>query len=182
MSHRKTPIKPNGHAGPHDRTNGSGDPDPVGVNGHAPASTERGGIPVHGDQAASDDASGVSVANAAVSSTAAGTARQANAEAAPPPSDGEMHEATGKNTKSAGKSKNVPPGEAPLPATADEFVDEIHSRIDLFKVWQDLLRSKDIKIKQRAVERLTDLRYKTGSSQAEDPQQIIFDMPRPNRD
>jgi hypothetical protein len=87
-----------------------------------------------------------------------------------------------KKSPGTGGTKQVPPGEGPLPATADEFVDEIHSRIDLFEVWQGLLRSTDDKIKQRAVERLTDLRYKTGSSQAEEPQQIIFDLPRPKRD
>ena len=136
---------------------------------------------MHGDRAASDDASGASVASAAFS-TAAGTAREACAEAAPPRPNGAPDQEDGTNSKDTGESTIVPPGEGPLPATADEFVDEIHSRIDLFEVWQDLLRSKDDKIKQRAVERLTDLRYKTGSSQVEEPQQIIFDLPRPKRD
>jgi hypothetical protein len=136
---------------------------------------------VPGDRAASDDASGASVANAAISA-AAGADRQACADAAPPRTNGAAQQAAGEKPSGTGRTKQVPPGEGPLPATADEFVDEIHSRIDLFEVWQGLLRSTDEKIKQRAVERLTDLRYKTGSSQAEEPQQIIFDLPRPKRD
>jgi hypothetical protein len=170
VTRQKNQRKTNGHAGPHDRSNG-----------HAPASTGRGGIPVPGDRAASDDASGVSVASAAISA-AAGTAREACADAAPPRPNGAAQQAAEKKSSGTGGTKQVPPGEGPLPATADEFVDEIHSRIDLFEVWQGLLRSTDDKIKQRAVERLTDLRYKTGSSQAEEPQQIIFDLPRPKRD
>jgi hypothetical protein len=170
VTREKNKRKTNGHAGPQDR-----------ANGHAPASTERGGIPVPGDRAASDDASGASVASAAIFA-AAGTVREACADAAPPHPNGAAPGGAGKNSDGTGETKQVPPGDGPLPATADEFVDEIHSRIDLFEVWQDLLESKDDKIKQRAVERLTDLRYKTGSSQAEEPQQIIFDLPRPKRD
>jgi hypothetical protein len=136
---------------------------------------------VPGDRAASDDASGAAVAIAATA-IAAGADRQACAEAAPPPPHGAPQQAPGEKPSGTGSTKQVPPGEGPLPDTADEFVDEIHSRIDLFEVWVGLLRSEDEKIKQRAAERLTDLRYKTGSSQAEEPQQIIFDLPRPKRD
>ena len=74
------------------------------------------------------------------------------------------------------------PGKSPLPQSPSEFVEEIHRRIDLFKVWQSLLRSKDAKIKQRAVERLTELRYKGAAALEEEPQQIVIDLPRPKRD
>jgi len=80
------------------------------------------------------------------------------------------------------KSKIVPPGEGPLPASPGDFVEEIHKRIDLFKIWQRLLKSKDNKIKQRAVEKLTEMRYKGAAALAEDSQQIIIDMPGPKRD
>jgi len=76
----------------------------------------------------------------------------------------------------------IPGGEFSLPADAGEFVEEIHRRTDLFVVWKKLLNSKDEKIKQRAVERLTDLRYKGAASLAEEPQRIVIDMPRPDRD
>jgi hypothetical protein len=175
-NHRNTKLsvtaeRSTGHAGPPDRTNG-----------HAPASSERGGVSAHRDQAASDDASGASVASAAISAFAAGTGREAHADAAPPRPNGETPGAVEKNSDGTDVSKVIPPGECSLPATVDEFVDEIHSRIDLFEVWHSLLRSTDDKIKQRAAERLTDLRYKDAAGLAEDSQQIIFDMPRPNRE
>jgi hypothetical protein len=184
VTHRKNQPKTNRHAGPHDRTNGSGDPDRVGVNGHGPASTERGGIPVQRDRAASDDASGATVAKAAGSAAGPGTDREACAEAAPPSPNGHLSEASGKPSESGAEAEaeKIPGGEFPLPADAGEFVEEIHRRADLLIVWQGLLNSKDDKIKQRAVERLTDLHYKGAAGLGEEPQQFIFDMPRPNRD
>ncbi len=189
MTHRTNSRKANGHAGPHDRPNG-----------HAPASTERGGVPANWDQAASDDASGVSVASAAASPAAAdlqpqaSTDRKAYAEVAPPRPNGAPHDLSsgmspasdkgkeGKKPHATGKSTKIPPGEKPLPADAGEFVQEIHRRIDLFRTWQRLLRSKDPKIRQRAAERLTDMFYKDAATSTEEPQQIIFDLPRPKRD
>jgi hypothetical protein len=170
MTRRRTVTKTNGHAGPQGRPNG-----------HAPASTERGGIPVHGDQAASDDASGASVANAAAS-TAAGTAREACADPAPPHPNGAANGSLAGTSNGEDGNDKIPPGEGPLPSNPGEFVEEIHRRIDLFKVWQSLLQSKDDKIKQRAVERLTDLRYKGTAALAEESQQIIIDIPGPKRD
>ena len=75
----------------------------------------------------------------------------------------------------------MPPGEYSLPDNAAEFVEEIHRKIDLTEVWHNLLRYGDEKVKQRAVERLTDMLYKGAAASAEE-QQIIFDLPRPNRD
>ncbi len=88
----------------------------------------------------------------------------------------------GKSSERDGETEPIPGGEFPLPDNPGDFVEEIHRRADLFIVWQKLLKSKDLKIKQRAVERLTDLRYKSLADQTEEPQQFIFDMPRPNRD
>ena len=182
MTPRKNLRKANGHAGPHGRTNGSGDPCQVGVNGHGSASTERGGVPVQRDQAASDDDSRASVARAAGSATAPGTYRDACADAAPPPPNGHLDEATEKPSKSGAEDQQIPGGEFPLPADAGEFVEEIHRRADLLIVWQSLLNSKDDKIKQRAAERLTDLRYKSSTGMTDEPQRIVIDMPRPDRD
>jgi hypothetical protein len=170
MSHEKNRRRASGAAGPYGRTNG-----------HAPASTERGGIPLYGDQAASDDASGASVANAAAS-TAAGTGRNACAEAAPPHPNGAVNGSQAGTAKVEDDKDKIPPGEGPLPLSPGEFVDEIHLRIDLFEVWKGLLQSKDDKIKQRAAERLTDLRYKGAAAPAEESQQIIIDIPGPKRD
>lgn len=181
MMRRKNPSKANGHAGLHDRRHASGSPEKIGANGHAPAATDRGGIPGHLDRSASDGVCGASAAIAAAC-VAAGADREACVEAAPPRPNGA---ASGSAVdKPAGKSElqKIPPGEGPLPATPSEFVEEIHRRADLFEVWQGLLNFEDIKIKQRAVEKLTEMRYKGVAALEEEPQQIVFDMPRPKRD
>jgi hypothetical protein len=86
------------------------------------------------------------------------------------------------SNESAGQSRKYSPGEEPLPADPAEFVEEIHSRIDLFQIWAELLKSNDEKIKQRAVEKLTEMRYKGAQSLSEEPQQILIDVVRPRRD
>ncbi len=169
MTHKKNQRKTNGQAGPHSR-----------ANGHVPASTERGGVPVQGDQAASVDAGRASVAGAAGSTTAPGADCEAYAEVAPPPPNGHLHDVTNEPSEHGDQAEPIPGGKSPLPADAGEFVEEIHRRADLFIVWQELLNSKDDKIKQRAVERLTDLRYKSAAGLTEEPQRIVIDMPRPD--
>ncbi len=171
MTRRKTSSKTNGHAGPHGRTNG-----------HAPASTERGGILLQRDRAASDDASGASLALDASSIHAPGTDCNAYAEAAPPPLNGMQHVAEGELPNPTAEKDKIPGGEFPLPADAGEFVQEIHRRADFFIVWQRLLNSKDPKIQQRAVEKLTEIPYKGAAAMTEEPQRIVIDMPRPDRD
>ena len=84
--------------------------------------------------------------------------------------------------KVAGESRKHSPGEEPLPADPADFVEEIHSRIDLFQIWGELLKSDDEKIKQRAVEKLTEMRYKGAQSLAEEPQQVVFELTRTKRD
>ncbi len=170
MTHQRNSRRTNGHAGPQDRTNG-----------HAPASSDRGGTAQHGNHAASDDASGATVASAAISA-AAGTVRDAHAPAAPPHPNGATDPEDDKNSKDKDESKIVPPGEGPLPANPGDFVEEIHKRIDLFKIWQGLLQNGDDKIKQRAVEKMTEMRYKGAAALEEEPQQIVIDLPRPKRD
>jgi hypothetical protein len=80
------------------------------------------------------------------------------------------------------KPEPIPGGEFPLPASPGEFVEEIHRRIDLFEVWLGLLREEDDKIRQRAVEKLTEMRYKGAAALADEPQQMVVDLPRPKRD
>jgi len=165
MTRRRISNKTNGHAGLHGRTNG-----------HAPASTERGGVPVRRDQAASDDAGRASLAMDASSIHAPGTDCEANAEAAPPRPNGVQHVAEGESPNPTAEKEKIPSGEFPLPADAGEFVEEIHHRADLFIVWQELLNSQDPKIKQRAVEKLTEMRYKGAAALADEPQQIVIDI------
>jgi hypothetical protein len=178
MSTRKTPIKPNGHAGPPGR-----------VNGHALASSERGGIPVPRDQAASDDTRRASAAMDASSIHAPGTDCAGCAEAAPPSSGKTNGHAlvvakkspTGHEKKEK-KRERIRGGDIPLPLHPGEFVDEIHRNTDLFISWQELLNSEDEKVRQRAVEKVTEMRYKGAAALADEPQRIVIDMPGPKRD
>jgi hypothetical protein len=170
VTQRKNQPKTNGHAGPHDRSNG-----------YAPASMERGGVPLHRDRAASDDANGCSVASAAITAVA-GADREACAEVAPPRSNGELHAAASNPRNHNDDLEKIPGGEFPLPANPGEFVEEIHRNADLFIVWESLLNSKDDKVRQRAVEKLTEMRYKGAAALTDEPRRIIIDMPEPNRD
>jgi hypothetical protein len=170
MAQRKNESKANGHAGPQDR-----------ANGHAPASMERGGVPLHGELAASDDASGAAVARPALVARA-GADRQLSGDAASPRANGEMHQAARESKDGSANEIKIPPGEFPLPASPGEFVEEIHRETDLLKSWQKLLKSKDDKIRQRAVEKLTEMRYKGAAALADEPQRISIDMPGPKRD
>jgi hypothetical protein len=111
---------------------------------------------------------------------APGTDRDAYAEVAPPHPpgnpNGHAHEATAKNQDAKEKPEPIPGGEFPLPADPGEFVEEVHRRVDLLEVWQRLLNHGDPKIQQRAVEKLTEMRYKGASALAEEPQQIVIDI------
>jgi len=91
--------------------------------------------------------------------------------------NGELHEAAVEKADAAADKEQIPGGEFPLPDGPGEFVEEMHRRIDLFEVWQKLLNSsKDPKIQQRAVEKLTEMRYKGAAALADEPQQIVIDI------
>jgi hypothetical protein len=92
-----------------------------------------------------------------------------------------QHVAEGELPNPTAEKDKIPGGEFPLPADAGEFVQEIHRRADLFIVWERLLNSKDPKIQQRAVEKLTEIPYKGAAAMTEE-QRIVIDMPRPDRD
>lgn len=178
MTHRNNSRRTNGHAGPHDRVNGSADR--RAVNGHAPASTGRGGIPVHGDQAASDDASGASVANAAISATAAGTDRNACADAAPPLPLGNN-----------GKGLETDPIEIALAGPTDPaalqdgaaFVNAVAEKVNMVAASVRLVKSKDEKTSKAELDRLRDMRLgKVGAAPVEELIRVEpGDIPRPAR-
>ncbi len=146
--------------------------------------------------AGSDDASGASVAIAAPNG-AAGADRDACAALAERSNLKERHsslalkggeeqlrvpsEVSGETDTSRTKEPH-PSGEGPLPEVPAEFVEEVHSRIDLFEIWQELLESDDEKIKQRAVEKLTEMRYKGAQSLAEEPQRVVWELAPARRD
>jgi hypothetical protein len=141
------------------------------------------------DRAASVDASELSVANAAVSSAVAGAEREATAEVAPSEGEGRRRLAGAasprkrKEKNATEETKVVPGGSEPLPIDAEAFVDAVHSRVDLVLLEEKLLHSKDEKIVQRELAYLRELRYGKRAAPGDDePTQIIFDMPGPERD
>ena len=155
---------------------------------------ERGGVPLHRDRAASDDANGGSVASAAITAVA-GADREACAEVAPAQGEGKQSPAAGTasrshhqkdGSKEAGASKGsrkLLPGLEPLPIDGEAFVDAVHSRVDLVRLEVKLLRSRDAKVVQRELAYLRELRYgKRAPCSDDEPAQIIFDMPGPERD
>jgi len=168
VTNGKNKRKTNGHAGPHDRTNG-----------HAPASSDRGGIAAHGNHAASDDASGVSVASAMISA-AAGTARDAHPHAAPP-------RPAGNN----GKSDQIGTQEVHLPGPTDyeamqdagAYVNAVAERVDLVAASVRLVQSGDEKIAKSELDRLRDMKFgKVGAAGIEEvPRVEAGDIPRPVR-
>jgi hypothetical protein len=171
MSQRRTSTKTNGHAGPQGRPNG-----------HAPASTERGGIPLsaceggHADQAASDDASGTPVAIAASSASAAGTDRYACAAVAPPHPSENNEMATGTNSQEVRL-----PGPTNYEATqdADAYVNAVAERVDLVAASVRLVQSTDTKIAKAELDRLRDMKFgKAGAAaNASDAPTVIWDEP-----
>jgi len=174
MPMKRTSSKPNGHAG-HSR-----------LNGHGPASTEGGGTSVPRGPAASDDTRSNSAAMGAGSAPASGTACEEYAEAAPPPPIGALPtSSSGRTSPRSGETgtghEETPGGDSPLPLQPSEFVEEVHRRADLIISWVNLVNSDDEKIRQRAIEKLTEMRYK-GVAALEDEPQIIWDVPRPKRD
>ena len=80
-------------------------------------------------------------------------------------------------TKPASAAAAVHGGEAPLPEDPTDFVQEVHRRVDLFDLWISKLNSKDEKISQRALEKITDMLYKgAAASPDEQPQPILIDI------
>ena len=174
MTFLKNHRKPNGHAGGNDRPGGRGGR--TGANGHDPASTERGGTPRQRDQAASVDDRRLSLALDASSIHAPGTDCEAYAEVAPLRPNGASDRAGSKRRAKEKEPPPIPRGEFPLPSNPGEFVEEIHRNSDLFIAWLRLLNSKDEKIRQRAVEKLTEMRYKGAAALSDEAEQIVIDI------
>jgi hypothetical protein len=172
-------------------------------NGHGGLLAKGGGATVStvslsgSARAASVDASDLSVANATASSAAAGAEREAYADVAPVEGEGKQPQTavaaspsrrrSGKETPeeaSAAKPlRRIRPGLEPLPVDGEAFVDAVHAKVDLVQLEVQLLKSKDDKVAQRELAYLGELRYGKRAEPGDDePTQIIFDMPGPERD
>jgi hypothetical protein len=132
------------------------------------------------DDAASDDASGTAVALAAPSD-ATGTVREACAEVARKRKNRKQPRIPSEKTlrKASETGTPVSPAMEELPDHAGLFVDEVHRHADLVEVQKGLLNSADEKIRQRTLERLLEMKYGKGAAAAEEPRQIVIDVPRP---
>ena len=88
-----------------------------------------------------------------------------------------------KKASLANATREIVPGLEPLPVDGEAFVDAVHAQVDLVQLEVDLLSSTDDKIVQRELAYLRELRYgKRAPSANDEPAQIIFDMPGPERD
>lgn len=162
--------------------------------------------------AASDDASGTTFAgDAGFPSAAACVGREACAEAAAPCSacqarqtvawdeesgteDDPRPRACGdlnakeplveaKNSLAGVRATKERADDEPLALDAPGFVDEMHARVNLYAKYEELLNSPDLKIVQRGIELLLDMKYGKGAATViEEAPRIDFgDLPRPQR-
>ena len=136
--------------------------------------------------AGSDDGSGT---------TAGGSARTSDAPPAVRETSGGSADGGGNETKRA-PNKNLQlvlrmecsdgewqPIEA-LPGNGPQFVKAVNSFVQMVGVECGLLLDKDAKVRQRAIEHLTDLAYGKNSRVVEEerPRQISWNLPRPESD
>jgi len=126
--------------------------------------------------AASDDAGDKSAATAATS-PAAGTDRHAYADVAASRSVREAKPRVPSEHEDASDTgDDLPTGQGELPADSRGFVAQVHARVDLCAAWERLVRAKDLKISQRALEKLSELDYERSQVKPEE-QQFEIDVP-----
>jgi hypothetical protein len=171
VSSRKNQQKPNGHAGSHGR-----------VNGHAPASTEGGGIPVPRDHAASVDTRRASAAMDARCTVAPGTDCAGYAEVAPSHS--------WEKKKKNGDRSTTKLRDAILASRTDfaamqdgsAYVDAVAARVDLVAASVRLVSSEDEKIAKAELDRLREMKFgKVGpAANVTDAPAVVWDVPGVN--
>lgn len=140
--------------------------------------------------AASDDATGATPAGDAPSAAAC-TGRDACAEVAGSFSDGCTHSqarnsgqaGTGEASGTVDDRRPRASGDAPLAYDAPGFVEEMHMRVNLYAEYEALLKTEDLKIKQRALELLLEMKYGRGapSSAEEAPLRVDVEFPKPQK-
>lgn len=164
------------------------------------------------ESAASDDATGTTPAgDAAPSSAAACTGRDACAEVAAPrsrssaargdksgtvddrrprASDDLAFSESKKRKKTPGRNrarteeiKEYAPGiDEPLAFDAPGFVDEMHARVNLYEIGKEFLQTSDLKLKQRTWEYLLEMKYGRGApATTEEMPRVDVELPRPQQ-
>jgi hypothetical protein len=76
-----------------------------------------------------------------------------------------------------GEAVDLPAGQSELPADSRSFVAQVNARVDLRAAWERLVRAKDLKISQRALEKLSELDYAQAVPRSEEPQQFEIVVP-----
>jgi len=78
-------------------------------------------------------------------------------------------------------TKEYPPGiDEPLAFDAPGFAEEMHARVNLYEVCKTLLESDDLKIQQRMLELLLEMKLGRGAPvAAEELQRIDLELPKP---
>jgi hypothetical protein len=136
------------------------------------------------EPAASDDATGATPAGDATSAAAC-TGRDAYAEVAGSRSEGccGSEAVPGESSGTVDDRRPRACDDEPLAFDAAGFVDEMHARVNLYVEYQKLLKADDLKVKQRALELLLEMKYARGAAAgAEEVPRIDFgDLPRPQR-
>lgn len=70
--------------------------------------------------------------------------------------------------------------EDPLALDAPGFVEEMHARVNLYVEYKKLLESDDLKIKQRALELMLEMKYGRGApASAEETPRVDVEFPKP---
>jgi hypothetical protein len=123
----------------------------------------------HEPEAASDDVGGATVAEAATS-PAAGKVRSACAEVA------QGEDGKGAKPRVPSEGDFLPAGSGELPGEGAEFVRLVDRRVSLAAGWERLVRASDLKISQRALEKLAELDYKAGAAGGGNGPQFELDV------
>jgi len=89
----------------------------------------------------------------------------------------------GKNNLAEERATKERVDHAPLAPDAPGFVDEMHVRVNLYAKYEELLNSPNLKVVQRGIELLLDMKYGKGAATViEEAPRIDFgDLPRPQR-
>jgi hypothetical protein len=183
MNRRKNSGRTNGQAVLHGHSPNRRDR--LAVHGHATASTERGGIPAHGDQAASDDASGTIAVETATHAADHAT-RGATADAAPPspPGDKEQVKEDLEHKKYL-RALLAKPTDSAAMQDAAAYVDAVAVRVDLVAASVRCLTTQDEKIAKAELDRLREMKFGkvavAAAGQEESPRIEFGDLPRPVR-
>ena len=89
---------------------------------------------------------------------------------------------TGGDGREVSNERETLQGGSELPRDGWEFLEAVNEKIDVVRVMEVLLRSKDEKLAGRLTEQLLEMAYEKSQRVMDGEEQDIFDVPRPVRD